>query len=315
MRALQWYQERGYQKETMQGLLLLSRIEREKGDYPSALASLKQQLDLATQQRNPAQIALSQEGIGNVRLAQGLWSEALKSYRAELDAAAQSGVTLYAQVAMVNCADVLWRLGRYREVQPLLDQVGPHRSKDVDALIARLQAESSLSRREFTKAQEAASRVLSADLGREDLRAEWTGILALAEAWSGNSAEAVRHGELARELAGHTGNPRLAAEAELAQGEAALVAREYPRALEDAKLAAAWTASAGDPEMEWRCWWLSARATEGSGRKDEARDFAQKSSNLLAGLAQKWDPEDFRTYLTRPDVEFAKHQVTRMGSQ
>jgi len=63
----------------------------------------------------------------------------LASYRAELEAA-QSGVTLYLQVGLVNCADVLWRVGRYQEIQPLLDRVGGNRSKTVDALITRLQA-------------------------------------------------------------------------------------------------------------------------------------------------------------------------------
>jgi tetratricopeptide (TPR) repeat protein len=314
-RALQWYQQRGYQNETLLGLTLVSRIEREKGDYPSALASLKQQLDLAGRQGNQAQIALSQEGIGNVRLAQGLWSESLKSYRAELEAAAQSGVTLYAQFGLVNCADVLWRLGRYQEVQPLLDRVGANRSKGVDTLIARLQAEMALSRREFAKARDTARRVLSANMSRDDLRAQWNGILAVAEAGSGNRAEAARVAELAGQTTGRTGNPWRVAETELAQGEVALAAGEWPRALEKAESAAGWAAGAGNTETEWRCWWLSARVAQGAGRKSEARDFAEKASSLLAGLAQKWDPEDFRTYLTRPDVEFAKHRLAGLGAQ
>ncbi len=313
--ALRWYQQRGYQRETMLGLTLVSRIERDKGDYPSALASLNKQLDLAGRQGNQLQIALSREGMGYVLLVQGLWSEALASYRAQLQAATQSGVTLNAQVGLVNCADVLWRLGRYREVQPLLDQVGPNRSQAVDALIVRLQAESALSRREFAQARDTARRVLSAGVGRDDLRAQWDGILAVAEAGSGNREDAVRVAELAAQITVRAGNPWRAAEIELAQGEVALAAGESPRALENAKAAAAWAAGAGNTEMEWRCWWLSARAARASGRKSEARDFAQKASSLLAGLEQKWDPEDFRTYLTRPDVEFAKHQLAGLGAQ
>jgi tetratricopeptide (TPR) repeat protein len=273
---------------------------------------LRKQLDLASRQGNQLQVALSQEGIGSVLLAQGLWSEALKSYRAQLTAATQSGVTLNAQVGLVNCADVLWRLGRYGEVQPLLDRVGASRSKGVDALIARLQAEMALSRREFASARDTARRVLSADVSRDDLRAQWNGVLAVAEAGSGNRAEAVR----AAELAGHLprrGNPWRMAETELAQGEVALAAGEWPRALESAQAPAAWAAGAGNAEMEWRCWWLSARAAQGSGRGSEARDFAQKAASLLAGLAQKWDAEDFRTYLTRPDVAYAKRQLAGLA--
>jgi tetratricopeptide (TPR) repeat protein len=312
--ALQWYQQRGYQRETMVGLTLVSRIEREKGDYASALASLKKQLELAGRQGNQAQMALSQEGMGNVRLEQGLWSQALASYRAELEAA-QSGVTLYLQVGLVNCADVLWRVGRYQEIQPLLDRVGGNRSKTVDALITRLQAKMALSLREFAKARDAARRVLSAGLGSDGARAEWNGILAAAEAGLGNPAEAVRVAELARQLADRAGNPRRVAEIELVQGEAALAAGEWARALENAKSAAEWAAGAGNTEMEWRCWWLAARAAVGTGRKNQARDFAEKANNLLAGLAQKWDAEDFRTYLTRPDVEFARHQLAGLGAQ
>jgi tetratricopeptide (TPR) repeat protein len=311
--ALAWYQERGYQRETMQGLTLVSRIEREKGDYPSALASLKQQLDLARKQGNQAQIALSQEGIGNVLLARGLWSESLKSYRAEMEAAAQSGVTLNAQVGLVNCADMLWRLGRYQEANDLLDRVGANRSKTVDALITRLQAKMALSRGEFFKARDAARRALAAGVDSDGQRAEWNGILAEAEIASGNRAQAVHIAELARQLADRAGNPRRVAEIELAQSEAALAMGEWPRAGENAKSAAVWAAGAGNTETEWRCWWLAARAATGAGRKSEAHELAEKANNLLAGLAQKWDPEDFRTYLTRPDLELAKHQLAGLG--
>ncbi|MGA2146118.1 MAG: protein kinase [Bryobacteraceae bacterium] len=313
--ALQWYQPRGYRNATMLGLTLLARIERDKGDYPSALESLQQQLKLAGAQGNQAQIALSQEGIGSVRLVQGLWSDALKAYRAQLQAATESGVTLYAQFGLVNCADLLWRLGRYQEVSPLLDQVGANRSKSVDARIARLQAGMALSRREFPKAAEAARRLLSVSGASDELQAELNSVLAMALASSGNRAEAARIVEIAGNLAARSGNPRRVAETELAQAELALAQGQSSVALQYAQAAQKWAALVGNTETEWRSWWLAARAAQASGRKSDARDFAQKASGLLAGLAQKWDPEDFRTYLARPDVEFAKGQLARLGVQ
>src|SRR5208283_4365757 len=95
---------------------------------------------------------------------------------------------------------------------------------------------------------------------RDDVRAEWNGILAVAEAGSGNRAEAVRAAELAGRITGRTPNPWRVAGTELAQSEVALAAGEWPRALENAKSAAAWAAAVGNAEMEWRCWGLSARA-------------------------------------------------------
>ncbi|MGA2118886.1 MAG: protein kinase [Bryobacteraceae bacterium] len=313
--ALAWYQQRGYQKETMQGLTLLSRIEREKGDYSGAMASLRQELDLANRQGNQSQVALSEEGMGNVLLAQGRLSESLKSYGAEVQAAAQSGVTVYEQVGLVDCADVLWRLGQYQGVQPLLNRVGANRSKTVDALIARLQAKMALSRGEFARAGDAARRALAAGVDSDGQRAEWNGILAEADAGLGSRVQAVHAAELGRQLADRAGNPRRVAEIELVQSEAALAMGEWPRAVENAKSAAAWAAGAGNTEMEWRCWWLAARAAAEAGRKSEAHELAERASDLLAGLAQKWDPEDFRTYLTRPDVELASHQLAGLGVQ
>jgi hypothetical protein len=99
------------------------------------------------------------------------------------------------------------------------------------------------------------------------------------------------------------------AETELAQAEAALAGGQPSVALENAQAAQKWAAGVGNTETEWRCWWLAARTAQASGRKSDAHDFAQRASKLLAGLAQKWDPEDLRIYSTRPDVAFAKGQL------
>jgi len=57
---------RRIQKETAQALILMGAAQREKGDYPRALRSFQQQLEIARTLGDQIQVALAQQGIGTV---------------------------------------------------------------------------------------------------------------------------------------------------------------------------------------------------------------------------------------------------------
>ena len=63
--------------EAALALILIGRARREKADYPAALESFQQQLQIARNLQDREQVTLSLQGMGSVLEAQERWPEAL----------------------------------------------------------------------------------------------------------------------------------------------------------------------------------------------------------------------------------------------
>ena len=309
--ALAWYQRGGYQKETSLALILIARAQRANGDYPAALQSFEQQLQNARKSGDQAQAALAQQGIGTVLEMQGRWPDALAHYREAYQTAKQSNDRLNATYNLLHESGILWQLGRYDEARQSLEQVGTDASRDVLALAGAVRAAMALSRREFPAAI-AASRGVLALRGPGADEAGMKSVLGLALAGSGAPRDAVLSAGEASALAKKAGDPWFIAAAGLAHAETLLAAGQARPALEEALAAQQWFAHTGNPEPEWRCWLSASRAETALGDPGKSREFATKSSEALAGLAQKWDSDSYRTYLTRPDIQYARGWLARL---
>ena len=113
--------------------------------------------------------------------------------------------------------------------------------------------------------------------------------------------------------AAKSGKPALIAETALAQAEALLAGGDTRAALDAALAAQPGLARAGRQEAEWRCWLVAARAAAALGAGAKSREYAGQASNLLAGLEQKWHSDSYSTYLARPDIQYARSQLTRLA--
>jgi hypothetical protein len=113
-------------------------------------------------------------------------------------------------------------------------------------------------------------------------------------------------------LAAKSGFGLLIAETGLAHAEGLLAAGDARPALDAAQAAQKWSAGAGNQEVEWRSWLLAARAESALGHAEPSRAEGQKAGQLLAGLEQKWDADNYKTYLSRPDIQESRGQLAKL---
>jgi hypothetical protein len=146
------------------------------------------------------------------------------------------------------------------------------------------------------------------------LAASVKAILGLAQIAAGAHRDGLASTAEALSQAVKSGSRLLIAETGLAHAEALLAAGEARQSLEEAVAAQDWFARAGNQEAEWRCWLLAGRAKAALEGPAQARPYAQEAADVLAGLPQKWDPDSYKTYLTRPDVQNCRNQVDRLAA-
>ena len=311
--ALAWYQRGGYQKETAQALILMGRAQREKGDYQAALRSFQQQLEIARKLGDQIQMALAQQGIGTVLEAQERWPDALLYYQEAHAAAKQSGDQLSTAYSLLDSSRILWQLGRYREAQQALDAASPGASRDLRDQLDAVRCRMALSQRQFALAAASGRRLLSQAGVNNETAAEARGVLGLALASTGARRDAMASATEAVALAAKSARPPLIAETRVAQAEALLAEGDARGALDSATEARLEAARAGRQETEWRCWLVAARAAATLGADAKSREYAQQASNILATLEQKWHSDSYSTYLARPDIQYARSQLTRLA--
>jgi len=311
--ALAWYQRGGYQKETAQALILMGRAQREKGDYQASLRSFQQQLEIARKFGDQSQIALAQQGIGTVLEAQERWPDALLSYREAYTAAKQSGDQLNVAYSLLDSSRTLWQMGRYSEAQQALDAASPEASRGLRDQLDAVRCRMLLSQRQFAVAVASSRRLLSQAGVSRETAAEAGMVLGLALASTGARRDAVTATAEAAAQAAKSGKPALIAETALAQAEALLAQGDAHTPLDTALAAQPGLARAGRQEAEWRCWLLASRAAAALGVGAKSREYAGQASNLLAGLEQKWHSDSYSSYLARPDIQYARSQLTRLA--
>ena len=311
--ALAWYQRGGYRKETAQALILMGRAQREKGDYQAALRSFQQQLEIARQLGDQTQVALAQQGIGTVLEAQERWPDALLCYQDAYAAAKQSGDQLNVAYSLLDSSRMLWQLGRYGEAQQALDAASPGTSRTLRDQLDAVRCRMALSQRQFAVAVASGRRLLSQARLSNEAAAEAGSVLGLALASTGARREGVASTSEAVALAVKSGKPSLIAETGLAQAEALLADGDARRALDTALAAQPELARTGRQEAEWRCWLVASRAAAALGAGAKSREYAHQASNILATLEQKWNSDSYRTYLARPDIQYARSQLVRLA--
>jgi tetratricopeptide (TPR) repeat protein/predicted Ser/Thr protein kinase len=311
--ALAWYQRGGYRKETAQALILMGRAQREKGDYQAALRSFQQQLEIARQLGDQTQVALAQQGIGTVLEAQERWPDALLCYQDAYAAAKQSGDQLNVAYSLLDSSRMLWQLGRYGEAQQALDAASPGTSRTLRDQLDAVRCRMALSQRQFAVAVASGRRLLSQARLSNEAAAEAGSVLGLALASTGARREGVASTSEAVALAVKSGKPSLIAETGLAQAEALLADGDARRALDTALAAQPELARTGRQEAEWRCWLVASRAAAALGAGAKSGEYSHQASNILATLEQKWNSDSYRTYLARPDIQYARSQLARLA--
>jgi tetratricopeptide (TPR) repeat protein len=247
-------------------------------------------------------------------VAQGRLPDALAAYRDAYDAALKTGNQLDAAFDLLDAGEVYWRLGRYDEARRSLDDAGPNPSRAISALDDAIRAQMALSRHDFANAMQLSRRVLEHPNLSVDILVAAKGTLGAAQIATGARAAGVAAVNEAAQLAAKSGSALLVADTRLAHAEALLNAGDGQHALEEARAAQEWYSSAGNQEAEWRGWLAQAAAQKLLPQAGNPQESAQKALQILASLEKKWDSGNYKTYLTRPDIQDRHVQAAQLAA-
>ncbi len=318
--ALAFYQQGGYRSETFSCLVLLARANLQKGEYGAAEKGSEELLKLAQEANDQSLLALAHAERGSVLEVEEKLTEALDHLEQAGAVYSAQGVQRSFGYNLSNRSDILWRLGRYDEAQSLLTQAEAIANKPGGEL-KRLSAESELirariafSQGHYPEARQAAEKAL------EKVGGEFKGLalsakilLGLAESYSGSAAAGKAAVSEAVGTARELSDPSRLARAQLALSEAMLLAGDAPGALSNAQQASEVFMRLGQHASEWRSLVVAAQAAQNLGDKSKAREYAMRAKDSLAKLEQQWGGDNFKSYLSRPDIQRFRKQLDQLG--
>jgi serine/threonine protein kinase/tetratricopeptide (TPR) repeat protein len=314
--ALPFYRQAGYRKEMSQAFALLARAKVQKGEYESALKAFEEQLKLAQQLDDQSQAGTVLRDLGFVFTTLARYPEALIHIDQSYSIAKSLGNQKDIGLSLMSRASVLWRLGRYDEAQASLAEASSiaeqaNGGKNLSAWYSLAVARMALSRRQFPEAKVRSQQVLGlAGTSLKGTAVEANYTLGLAQAFSGATREGRSKCEQAVEIATQSKDPAFLSEALLALAEAQLLSGDITGALTTALRSQEILQRLGKQDSEWIAWVIAARASQSAGDTTKAHSFATRAADRLSGLPTKWGAENYNSYLSRPDIQFIRKQLS-----
>jgi hypothetical protein len=249
------------------------------------------------------------------------YTEALEHFDAGLNINKNLKSQLNVGYNLQSRGEALWRLGRYDEARAALTEAAgiaeqpSGGSKELRADIQRFFAEMALSQRQFSEARTRAEQALAlagtqfADTATEAMRVQ-----GLAQALGGAARAGQERCAEVLERATRSGDPWLVSETQLALAEAMLENKDAQGALHLVQQALESFVHSSQTDSEWRALLVLARAGRLAGDEAVAQQQAARADAVLASLEQKWGAESYRSYLTRPDVQYYRKQLHEIST-
>jgi serine/threonine protein kinase/Tfp pilus assembly protein PilF len=321
--ALAFYQQGGYRSETISCLALLSRANLQKGDYAAADKGHEELLRLAQESNDQSLIARAHAERGSALIREEKFPEALDHLNQAFLIYSSQGIPRSMGYNLASRGEVQGRLGKFDEAKALLDQATAIANKPGNEL-KRLSVETQLALAEIALMQDNfANAKATAENAVETAGTEFKGpvtsakiVIGLAEGYGGAKAAGKQTLSAAVDMARQLNDPAQLASAQSAYAAALLLAGDSRSALTNALQAQEVFAKLGQIESEWQALLIAAQASENSGDKTKAREYAVRAKDTLAKLEQRWGTEDYKSYLSRPDIQRFRRQLEQLiGSQ
>lgn len=314
--ALEFYERGGYRKEMSEALIQRARARSLNGDYDAALETYDRVLQVAGPIDDQGLLARAHHDIGNTLNQQERYTEAISHLDNSFQIQTALNNQLRAGYSLADRGDALWRLGRYADAREWLGRAQTIAdrpevsSKPLLAKISLIVAFMTLSERRFREAAATAGHALALNAGEEpevDARCA----LGFALAFSGKKHDGRSMCQEAVDMARRNRDVQSLPNALLALAEVTLEDGDAPEALARAIEAQEEFARTRRQESEWRAWLVAGRASQQVGDFATAREYLVHAHDLLAGLEVRWGTEPYNVYLTRPDVQFCRQQLSR----
>jgi tetratricopeptide (TPR) repeat protein len=307
--ALAYYNQNGYFEAAAKATLALLRVDESRGEFQQTLRTANSFLALAEQSGNIPLIVLAEQHVGATYDSAERYPDALQHFQKARELA--SNETTRAFEAQ-SCAQVLIKLGRFGDAEALLtpiNKVGP-----LILEISEAKSDEFLAQEKYSSVVTLATGLLTSqrDMDSDDLRLIHLQ-RAVAEAHLHETAQAlgdVQNSESNgknEKASGHPSEPTLQiVEVELSTGNA-------KQAREDAAKAEQYFASNGQLDSDLRANLLAAAASKSLNDAPTQDKFSAKAVDNLSSLEHTWDPQVFRTYLSRPDLRTLMRVLPRNG--
>jgi tetratricopeptide (TPR) repeat protein len=295
--ARDYYQKHGYQVMAGFSSILITRAQRSKGQYQQALQSGNATLEIANQAGNRRLIMQSEETVASIYGRLDRYPEAVPHYQRAASFADKDDDK---GKELLSNAEALWKVGRYRESDAVLDSLPATPAVQVDAADERF--DSSMSRQQFKQAQNVAASALRKYPGmdsesKEELK--WDELVARSHLTKGKEAIQALQAYAALVSAD---DPAVAWDCKLTIADAELAAGQNNEARQLAIAASDYFAGSARPESQLRSALIAAAAAKDLGDQSGSQTYRNKAVDILTGLKQTWGPDPLQSYLNRPDI-------------
>ncbi|MBV8856163.1 MAG: tetratricopeptide repeat protein [Acidobacteria bacterium] len=318
-KARDFFIEGGYRREADSCTIALARSKKQRGDNEGSLQLLKEQLRLAEQTGDPAQIASLHQECGAVLNNQEKYAEALAHFRESVSTFRSLRIQSLLPYSQVSLAGALWALGRYEEAEKILNEMAaadPQTLSGGKNMLATLylnRADLELSRQRFpeaaAQAREAAGVLRGVEGERKDMLLAWADSdLAMAESFAGAHASARPLSQEAVRLASQGRDDWTTMYAHYALALALLKAGDGAGARAPAERALDIATRLGRADTQWRALALAGKASRLAGDQDAARDYLDRAAATLAQFEQSLGAEA-AGYLSRPDIQWLRGEL------
>jgi Tfp pilus assembly protein PilF len=306
--ALPFYREGGDSVALQDALAIKSDLLCAQGRYSEARDDAAEMIEWGETRQDDQTLILGLQRAAEPRVFEGDYAGALALYERETELEKKSGRLAGTVYALINQADMLWRLGRYSEsavrlseAQAALTELGDD-ARGPRERLDLVQADSFLSqlrtREAAVKAKQAlasaqggiTSRVIAAQ-ALHGLALVQRGDIAAGREWCARSLRAAEEG----------GNPAWISLAKLAAAEAALLA-DNPEAGKLAADAREHCLRFGQRELALRALLLQWNFEQRFGEIPRMRELAVTFARESAGLEKFWGTGLLAAYLQRPDI-------------
>lgn len=316
-RALPFYEQGGFAKETSQAYSIRGRALDQMGKYEEALQAHEQELKMAQHVNDPLQIASAHEGLGLVLSNLQKFPDALAHFEENYRINKGLGNKDNAGYASMNRGNMLWQLGRYEEARAALaealetgNNAGHKPNNELLAWANLFSAQLALSERKFNEAADSSKKALAlAGSALKPVAVRANSTFGLAQSFNGHPDSGLKYCERAVELARSMRDPMPFSVALLALAEADLDFGDSRAALTNASEAQTRFTSAKQYESEWRALAIQAQASSKLGDRQSSQLSASQAKTTLQTLEQEWDSEDYNRYVMRPDIRVALNQL------
>jgi tetratricopeptide (TPR) repeat protein len=308
--ALEYYRANGFKSESAEALTLVFRAQRQSANNQAALKSGQQLLALAAELNEPSAKMRAEEAVGSLIIDLERYPEAIDHFQQAL--AASRELKQQIEYHLLDYAEALWRLGDYEGAARTLRSI-PAAARELPEIALRLKEANAgmfLSQKRYSEVKEIARTAL-ADKSNDDPGFFYR-VMGQIETVHGSPERALDWGQKALDQAQKESDRAGIAAANLILANAYLAGGATGKALALAQAAHDFFAASNRRESEYLALLSLAKISRAANNPADSRRFAQQGMDILSGFKDTYSTQQYKTYLSRPDVRDVSAQFARL---